>query len=118
LSPDEWLSCLSIDLYDEQKRSAVEKLRWNVAAHALALGVNVILEFGFWSYEERADYRRRGEALGARVELRFLAVPYDELWRRIEARNTTLPPGAAHIDKSSLDLWRSIFEPPRPDELV
>src|ERR1700730_9936253 len=38
LSPDEWLWSLSIDLYDEAKRTAVEILQWDIAARALALG--------------------------------------------------------------------------------
>jgi len=84
---------LSIDLYDEAKRAAVESLQWDVAARALALGVDVILENGFWSRAERDEYRSRAKALGARVELRFLDVPRDELWARLSKRNADLPPG-------------------------
>ena len=117
LSPDDWMWSLSIDLYDEAKRAAVEALQWEVAARALTLGVDVVIEFGFWSRRERDDYRSRGEALGARVELRFLDVPRDELWARLNKRNTDLPPAMARIDEASLALWCSQFEPPTPDEL-
>lgn len=117
LSPDEWMSSLSINLYDEAKRAAVEALQWDVAARALMLGVDVVIEFGFWSRRERDDYRSRGEALGARVELRFLEVSRDELWTRLKKRNADLPPATGHIDEASLDLWWSRFEPPTPDEL-
>ena len=63
LSPDEWMWSLSIDFYDGTKRVAVEALQWEVAARALNLGVDVILEKGFSSRCERDDYRSRGEAL-------------------------------------------------------
>ena len=75
LSPDEWMWSLSIDLYDQAKRTAVENLQWDVASRALALGVNVVLENGFWSRAERDDYRSRAKALGASVELCFLDIP-------------------------------------------
>lgn len=117
LSPDEWMWSLSIDLYDQAKRTAVENLQWDVASRALALGVNVVLENGFWSRAERDDYRSRAKALGASVELCFLDIPRDQLWARIDARNAQLPPAAAHIDEASLDLWWSWFEPPASDEL-
>ena len=117
LSPDEWMWSLSIDLYDEAKRAAVEALQWDVAARALTLGVDVIIEFGFWSRRERDDYRSRGEALGARVELRFLDIPRDELWTRLNKRNADLPPAMVRIDEANFGLWWSQFEPPTPDEL-
>lgn len=117
LSPDEWLSTLAIDLYDATKRAAVESLQWHVAARALALGVDVILENGFWWRAERDEYRSRAKALGARVELHFLDVSRDELWARVDTRNADLPPAMVHIDKDKLDLWWSWFERPAPSEL-
>jgi predicted kinase len=117
LSPDEWLWSLSIDLYDDAKRTAVEILQWDLAARALALGVDVILENGFWSRAERDEYRSRAKALGARVELFFLDISRDELWARLDKRNKDLPSAMVHIDAATLDLWWSRFEPPASDEL-
>ena len=118
LSPDEWMWSLSIDLYDEGKRAAIEALQWQVAARALNLGVNVVLEFGFWSRRERDDYRSRAEALGARVELLYLDVSRDELWRRLNERNADLPAATGRMDEANLDRWWRRFEPPTPDELI
>jgi predicted kinase len=36
---------------------------WKIARRALELGVNVILDFGFWAREEREDYRLRAKQL-------------------------------------------------------
>jgi predicted kinase len=122
LCPDEWIAQILADPADiaelDRLRDPIEAIQWGVAARALALGVNVVLEWGFWSREERARYRAWGEALGARVELRYLEVGRDELWARLERRNADLPPGTFAITAEQLDLWISWFQPPSPDELA
>ncbi len=113
LTPDEWIVALGIDTFDEPKRAAIEAIQWNLAERALVLGMNVVIDFGVWSRQERDDFRSRAEALGARVELRFLDVPRDELWARLVRRGGTLPsePEFAH--------WcTELFEPPGPDEFL
>jgi predicted kinase len=44
----------------------------------LALGGNVILDFGFWAREEREALRSRAKELGASSEVHFLDVPEEE----------------------------------------
>ncbi|MFO7170259.1 MAG: ATP-binding protein [Chloroflexota bacterium] len=121
LSPDEWIAGLLADPNDiaerDRLRSPVEAIQWEVAVRALQLGVDVILEWGFWSRQERAWYRSQAEALGARVELRYLEVGRDELWARLARRNADLPPGTFAVSEQELDLWWSWFEPPTADEL-
>lgn len=101
----------------DRLRDVVESIQWDVAKRALVLGMNVILENGFWSRQERIRFRAEAEALGARVELRFLNVDLDELMRRIAKRNAELPAGAFHISKDELLLWAKSFEPPTDDEM-
>ena len=71
LSPDEWIAPLLADASDQAEldrlRAPVEAIQWNIAARALILGVDVILEWGFWARSEHQDYRARAEALGARA---------------------------------------------------
>jgi len=121
LCPDEWIAAIMADPTDtvelDRLRTPVESVQWEVAKRALALGTNVVLENGFWSKEERARFRSEAEALGARVELRYLDVGRAELWARISKRNANLPPGTFHIDEAQLDLWWTWFEPPTADEL-
>jgi hypothetical protein len=47
LTPDEWMERLVGHGYDEEKRSAIEALQWDIAQRALSLGIDVILESGF-----------------------------------------------------------------------
>lgn len=122
LCPDEWITAILDDPGDipelDRLREPVESLQWETAKRALVLGVNVILENGFWSREERMRFRSQAEQLGAHVELRFLDVPRDELWRRLSKRNMNLPPGTFPVKEEQLDLWSSWFERPTPDEFM
>jgi predicted kinase len=117
LTPDEWMARIVGDGYDEGKRAAVEGVQWEIAARALSLGVNVILESGFWSRAERDDFRSRAAGLGAETKLYFLNVPREELSRRLALRNAALPPDTFHVDDAHLDVWLKQFEPPTQDEL-
>jgi len=121
LCPDEWIGSILADAGDltelDRLRTPVESLQWDLAKRALLLGVDVILENGFWSREERGSYRSQAEALGAQVELRYLDVSRGELWKRLSQRNENLPPGTFAVTKEQLDLWLSWFETPGPDEL-
>lgn len=80
------------------------------------LGANAILENGFWSREERLRYRFEAETLGAEVELHYLQVEADELWRRLEKRNSELPAGTFHVNRNELEEWAKLFEPPSEAE--
>jgi len=118
LTPDEWMLPLFRAGESEGKRWVLEsELLWGVAARALGLGVSVVLDYGLWSREERDNFRARGEALGARVELLWLDLPREELWRRLEARNRALPPNTFPITRAELDGWWDLFQRPGPDEL-
>ncbi len=121
LCPDEWIATILADPNNiaelDRLRSPVEALQWEVAKRALVLGINVILENGFWSRAERDQLRTAAQALGAQVELHYLDVPRAELWARLAKRNANLPPGTFHVTEEQLDLWLSWFEAPTQDEL-
>jgi len=120
LCPDEWIAQLLADPDDtvemDRLRSQVESIQWDVSKRALLLGVNVILENGFWSRSERNNYRREAEALGAQVQLCFLDVPLETLWERLTHRNSDLPSGSFHVTKDNLEMWATWFEPPGDGE--
>jgi predicted kinase len=120
LCPDEWIAALLADPGDraelDRMRDPVEQIQWQVARRALSLGLDVVLEFGFWSRAERQRFRAEAESLGARVELRYLPASRETLWQRLQQRNADLPPGTFAVSSAELDLWLSWFEPPGPDE--
>ena len=121
LTLDEWhLRLFGQDAEDPEHNSRhriIETLQWDVARRALALGTNVILDFGFWTREEREDYRSRAKQLGASSEVHFLDVPDDELLRRLAQRNTQSSVLAFHIPEEMMKPWIAFFQKPMPDEL-
>lgn len=92
LSADEWMQHLGINLHAESDRAHIEALQWQLGQKLLALGVTIIVEWGTWGRWERDALRLRARELGAAAELHLLSAPLEELFRRIQLRNTEDPP--------------------------
>ena len=82
-----------------------------MAQEILSLGLSVVLDFGLWARIERDEMRTAARALGVGVELHYLIVPNDELWRRIEARNSAPPWDNEPIGRADLDEWLTGLRP-------
>jgi len=118
LTPDEWIAGLSLNPYDEGKRAEIESLQWAVAKRALELGLNVILDFGFWSRRERDVFRARAQDLGASAEVCFLNPPLEELRLRLARRRADRLLAELAVSDAQLEDYVSMFEPPSSEELV
>lgn len=101
----------------DARHSLIEMMLWNIASRALELGINVILDFGFWAREEREDYRSRAKELGASSEIHFLDVTPEELIHRLRIRNSQLSPSNFYIPEEMMKPWIALFQKPTPDEL-
>lgn len=112
--PDEWMSALSIDIWDEERRAQVERLQWRIAKELLAVGLTVAIEWGSWARAERDMLRVEARALGASVELHYLAAPVDELYERIRLRGMEKPP----IEREMVVRWFEIFQAPTDEEMA
>ncbi len=121
LTPDEWQVRLfgqdAEEPEHDARHSLIEAMLWDIASRALALGTNVILDFGFWAREEREDFRWRAKQLGASSEVHFLDVPDEELLRRLAARNAQVSQTSFHIPADMMKPWMAFFQRPTPDEL-
>jgi predicted kinase len=118
LTQDEWLWALGSTPWDEPTREKVDRQLWRLAQEILGLGLSVVLEFGLWSRIERDEVRSAARGLGVGVELHFLNAPTEELWRRIEARNSEPPWDSYPISRADLNRWLAIFEAPDATELA
>jgi predicted kinase len=118
MCPDEWMHALDIDLWDQPARGRVEQLQWSQTTRLLRLGVTVIIEWGLWTRGERDVLREQVHALSSAIELRYLDVPVDELWRRLHLRNQRPAAAWTVIDRASLVAWAAVFEAPTAEELV
>ena len=119
LTPDEWQTRLFYDDMHhpdhDRRHGEIESIMWEVAAH-LRNGGDVILDFGFWTRAERADFAARAASLGALCRVDFDNVALDELEQRIATRNLR-PGGHFAIPVAVLRNWSTVFEAPDDNEL-
>jgi len=118
LTKDEWLIALGSNPWDEPTRVKVEHELWHLAQEVLRLGLSVVLDFGLWARIERDEFRTAARGLGVGVELHYLDAPTDELWRRIDARNSEPPWDGYPISRAHLDEWTASFQAPDAAELA
>ncbi|MFC4639889.1 AAA family ATPase [Deinococcus hohokamensis] len=124
-SPDEWTrALLGADPPEALYRPALAALlslfeaQWVRAARA---GVDVVLDYGFWSRRERDALRAVCLREGLPLRLYRLQVPDELLWARVEARNAQVATGQATgsvwINPGDFQAFRNHFEPLSADEL-
>jgi predicted kinase len=118
LTKDQWLTALGSSPWDTPTRERVEHELWHLAQEILRLGLSVVLDFGLWARIERDEMRSVAREIGVGVELHYLEVPTDELWRRIEARNSEPPWDSYPIRRADLDGWQLLFQVPGATELA
>ena len=122
LTPDDWqVRLFGNDIHHpdhERRHDEVEALMWDIAATMLAQGSDVILDFGFWSRAERAGFAARAEALGARCQLHYEEIAFEELERRITARNGDVTDEHYVVPLEMMRDWAERFEAPTADEMA
>ena len=118
LTKDEWLWALDASPWDRSTNDKVERELWRIAREILGLGASVVLDFGLWARVERDEMRTVARSLGVGVELHYLNAPIDELWRRVQARNSEPPWVDEPILRSHLLDWASTFQEPDAAELA
>jgi predicted kinase len=79
-------------------------------------GQSVILEDGTWRREERDGLRQVAKTLDAIIEIHYFDITFDELWRRVETRNTVGAYGAVPITKELLEeCWTRLQRPDKAE---
>jgi predicted kinase len=107
---DEWMIRLYPGMSVENsaygvQAEGVRELIWDLAAQALRLGLDVILDWNFWSTERREWAVRHAQDAGADVELHWLVAGPEEATARAQRRaaegtgyfHETRPDGNAHL---------------------
>ena len=96
------------------RHDAIEAALWPLALGALRAGVDAILDFGFWSRDERQHLRALAAAAGFGSALQ---VPPDPgpvtRLQRIAGRKVGFTVTAADMAG-----YEALYEPPGPDELT
>lgn len=104
------------DMYTEKLQAyLLEK-----SAEIVMSGIDVVLDWGFWTREKRTAAREFFERRGICCEFHYLDVD-DETWAaRINKRNKTVGAGSLTdypIDAGLLEKFTSLFEMPDREEI-
>jgi len=114
---DEWMADLGLDPWDGFRHRLWPRLD-RLWKQMLADGLSVILEDGVWQRSERDSLREYAADANAITEMHYFDIPFDALWRRLEARNAARPYGTAVIPYEVLiDCWDRLFQRPDSEEL-
>jgi predicted kinase len=86
--------------------------------HHLMAGHDTVVDHGFWTPEERADWSAIVTSAGGVPVLVYLPVPHDVRWARVKERNRLATVDANSIEFSEEDLERFAgrFFPPATEE--
>jgi predicted kinase len=88
---DQWILKIIKSRKDTEEadrlRDIVEGLLYKTALQVASKGITVIIDNGFWGYSERKIYLETAKKLDINVELHYLDVPKEILFKRIEERN-------------------------------
>ncbi len=118
-SHDDWMSRLHGEDPPEADFAENHRRVWDLMEtlwpRALALGLDVVLDLGFWRRAERDRARALALAAGAEARLYSLACSDEVAWARIEARNRDLQ-GSLFISRDTFEVLRTRLEPLHPDE--
>jgi predicted kinase len=109
-TPDEWMVRLygtdpPADQFSDLSKRVSEQMD-GVWLRCLALGLDVVLDFGFWSRRQRDEIRLRIRAQRSEMRLYHLSCSDDEAWSRIERRNVH-PDGNLFISRNTFDLLKA-----------
>jgi predicted kinase len=117
LTKDEWMKALYGDGNPSPASDVIEGRLIEIALRALTLGVNVPLDFGLWSRDERSALRCAGDQAGASVVIWYAAITADEQRRRHNVRLAAEPHSTWPMSDDDLTTWAASFNEPTVGEL-
>ncbi len=122
LSIDEIMLAVFGQYAGEKHDEYVERLKkyfFGKSAELIEAGINVILDWGFWTREERQYARKFYAARDIGCELHYIDIS-DGLWsERLCKRNALVKSGKANdyfVDENLARKFASIFEQPDAEE--
>lgn len=116
LNPDEWMTDLALEHFDDLLRERIEVRFWKLTQQLTLAGLTVVLDYGFWLRSERDAKRQWACAHEVAVELHVLDVPFEELVRRVEARDRVTEPYAVPLTRALLTSYLPAFDLPGTEE--
>lgn len=117
LSLDTWMLPIFLGAKGNRSQDLLEGLIIQVALNSLRFGIDVVLDFGLWSRDERSALRHLARAVGARPELVYMPVDRQTQSQRVIERYRTTPEQTYLMTQDELDEWRELFVEPDETEI-
>ncbi len=117
LTKDEWVKALHGDENPPSAQDVIEGRLVEIGLRVLELGIDVVVDFGLWSRDERSALRQAAADRGARVEMHYFASTPAEQRRRLDLRQAEAPHTTWPMSDEELAGWAAAFEAPTTGEL-
>lgn len=107
------------DMHDTYVERA-EKYLYDKSVEMISSGINVVLDWGFWTKRERDEAKEFYGAKGIECEFHFIDISDEEWISRVEKRNKAVLEGnsdAYYVDEGLAQKFAGIFEKPDKSEI-
>ena len=106
----------TLDVYVEK----LEQYFFQKSVEIVETGINVILDWGFWTKTERDFAKEFYSSRGIEYEFYYISISDEEWYRRLDKRNKDFlekKSDAYYVDEGLAQKFKSIFEIPGKDEI-
>src|SRR3954452_24521934 len=109
LTKDEWVKALYGHANPPTAQGVIEGRLIDIGLRALELGINVVIDFGLWSRDERSALRQGAAARGAMVKMHYSELLPEEQRRRLAQRQTEKPGTTWQMSDDELTEWAALI---------
>jgi predicted kinase len=117
LTKDEWMKALYGLENPESASDVIEGRLIKLGLRSLELGINVVIDFGLWSRDERSALRHAAAVVGADVVMRYFELDPAVQRARIDQRWSEAPHETWPMSSEELSECASIIQVPSLAEL-
>lgn len=119
-SADEFMLRLFGEVQDQNlfqtNLNKCKELIYDITKNLLSANCNVVLDFGFWTKNEREYVKDKFKNFN--INFVYLKLEREENLRRISQRNCNLKDNEYYIDETIFDILSSKFEEPKDEEII
>ncbi|MCQ2576776.1 MAG: ATP-binding protein [Treponema sp.] len=97
-----------------------EKYLYEKSVEIIESGINVILDWGFWTKRERNEAREFYASKNVECEFYYIDIPDEEWYRRLDKRNKAVmenKTSAYYVDEGLAEKFKQLFEIPDRSEI-
>ena len=117
LTKDEWVKALYGNENPTSASDVIEGRLVEIGLRALELGIDVVIDYGLWSRDERSALRQAAADVGAVVEMHYFQLSQAEQRRRLDRRQAEAPHTTWPMSDEDLAGWAAKIDIPTQGEL-